>query len=139
MITLSLLQQLENEGFGTIDTDLFYEEAPLDSNGNPKEGVWIVSRGSAVTRFNTEIQSFDLYSRYKNKITGAKKLYDILDYLKEAYSSVCDLPACPPYSESTFKNVRILPTSGVENVGTDENGKVVRVISGEVYYVKENN
>jgi len=134
MILLSLLKQLSLDGFGTIDTDLFYEEAPLNSAGTPKEGVWIVARGSVVSRFNTEIQSFDLYSRYSNKIRGAQKLYDILDYLKEAYSDVCTLPAVAPYSTQTYENIRITPTSGVENVGSDENGKVVRVISGEVYY-----
>lgn len=134
MILLSILKQLQNENFGTIDVDLFYEEVPLEKDGTPKEGVWIVSRGSVVNRFNTEIQAFDLYSRYKNKITGAAKLYEVLNYLKEAYGDVCDLPAALPYSTKVYESVRITPTSGVENVGSDENGKVVRVISGEVYY-----
>ena len=136
MILLSLLKQLSLDGFGTIDTDLFYEEASLNSAGTPKEGVWIVARGSVVSRFNTEIQSFDIYSRYSNKITGAQKLYDILDYLKEAYSDVCTLPAVPPYTTQTYKNVRIFPVSSIENAGTDENGKIVRVISFECYFNK---
>ena len=139
MITLSILKQLEIDGFGTIDTDLFFEEAPLDAKGLPKQGLWIVSRGSVISRLDTEIQAFDIYSRYSNKITGATKLYAVLEYLKDAYGDVCDLPAVPPYTEDTYTNVRLMPTSGVENVGTDENGKIVRVISGEVYYNKENN
>lgn len=139
MITLSILQALADDGFGTIDTDLFTEEVPLDNKGVPKQGLWIVSRGSTVSRLNTEIQSFDIYSRYTNKLTGYTKLDELLQWLQEGYSDICDLPAVPPYTTQSYKNVRIFPTSGIENVGTDENGKVVRVISGEVYFNKENN
>lgn len=134
MITLHILKLLSNEGFGTIDTDLFWEEVALNSNGTPKEGVWIVPRGAPLTRFNAEYQAFDIYSRYTNKITGSKKLEDILEYLQDAYGEVCELPQVPPHSLSTYSNVRITPTSSVENVGTDDNNKIVRVISGEVTY-----
>lgn len=136
MITLSILKELENEGFGTIDTDLFFEEASLDSKGNPKNGIWIVTRGSAVSRVNTEIQSFDIYTRYSNKLTGHQKLQEILEWLQEAYGDVCTLPAYPPYTTQTYKNVRIFPTSSIESAGFDENNKLVRVISFEVYFNK---
>lgn len=134
MIALHILKLLADEGFGTIDTDMFFEEAPLNGQGVPKEGVWIVERGASVTRFNTQTQNFDIYSRYTSKLTGYQKLEAILEYLQEAYGEVCDLPTVPPYSETEYKNVRITPTSSVENVGTDENNKVVRVISGSVQY-----
>lgn len=136
MITLSILKELENNGFGTIDTDLFFEEASLDSKGQPKNGVWIVTRGSAVSRTNVEIQSFDIYSRYSNKLTGHQKLESILEWLQEAYGDVCTLPACPPYTTQTYTNVRIFPQSSIESVGFDENNKLVRVISFEVFYNK---
>jgi len=139
MITLSILKALENDDFGTIDTDLFIEEVPLDNKGVPKQGLWIVTRGSSVSRVNTEIQAFDIYSRYNNKLTGHTKLAELLQWLQEGYSGVCTLPSVPPYTAQEYKNVRIYPTSGIETVGTDENGKVVRVISGEVYFNKENN
>ena len=134
MILLSLLQQFEDVGLGTIDVDLFYEDAPLDSNGNAKDGMWIVSRGPQVSHTNTNVQAFDIYSRHKNKLTGAANLYQVLDYLQEAYSGVCTLPSSPPYTTDTYSNVIITPTSGVESVGVDENGKVVRVISGEIRF-----
>ena len=134
MIALSILKLLDEGGFGTIDTDLFFEEAPLNGRGIPKEGVWIVERGAAVTRLNHQSQNFDIYSRYTSKLTGYKKLQDILDYLQEAYGEVCDLPSVPPNSSDEYKNVRITPTSSVENVGTDENNKIVRVISGTVQF-----
>lgn len=136
MIELSILKQLQDAGFGTIDTDLFLEEVPIDSKGVAKDGVWIVTRGSSVSRIDTEIQAFDIYSRYKNKITGSVKLHAILEYLKDAFAEVCTLPAVAPYTTQTYKNVRIRPVSSVESLGTDENGKIVRVISGEVQYFK---
>lgn len=136
MIALHILKLLEDEGFGTIDTDLFFEEAPLDSTGKPKQGVWIVERGTDVNRFNYQTQNFDIYSRYTNKITGYKKLEAILEYLQEAYGEVCELPTVPPYSTTLYTNVRITPQSSVENAGVDENGKVVRVVSGTVQYSK---
>ena len=43
MITLHIAKLLEDEGFGIIDQDLFWEEMPLDSNGNARDGIWIVS------------------------------------------------------------------------------------------------
>lgn len=136
MIALHILKLLEDEGFGTIDSDLFFEEAPLDGQGEPKQGVWIVERGTSVNRFNTQTQNFDIYSRYTNKLTGYKKLEAILNYLQEAYGEVCELPAVPPHSYTVYQNVRIEPTSSVENVGTDVDNKIVRVISGIVQYSK---
>lgn len=136
MIALHILKLLENEGFGTIDTDLFFEEAPLDGSGVPRQGIWIVERGTSVNRFNTQTQNFDIYSRYTDKLTGYKKLEAILDYLQKAYGEICELPAVPPYSSATYNNVRITPQGSVENVGVDENGKIVRVISGMVQFNK---
>lgn len=136
MVTLHILKLLENNGFGVIDQDLFFEEASLDGNGDPKEGLWIVTRGSAVNRYSVTVQAFDIYSRYANKLTGYKKLEDILHFLQAAYGEVCELPTVEPYSNTIYKNVRLTPTSGVENVGADENNKIVRVISGEVQFNK---
>ena len=85
MITLHILKLLEEEGFGTIDTDLFWEEVPLNSQGDPKNGIWIVTRGVPIDRLHVYTQNFDIYSRYTNKITGSSKLEGILEFLQEAY------------------------------------------------------
>lgn len=134
MIALHILKLLESQGFGTIDTDLFFEEAPLDSQGKEKNGIWIVERGTSVNRFTTQTQNFDIYSRYTSKLTGYQKLEAILDFLQQAYGDVCELPPVPPHSNNVYTNVRLEPTSSVENAGTDSNGKIVRVISGVVRY-----
>ena len=139
MISLHVAKWLEEEGFGILDEDIFWEEVPLDANGKPLNGIWVVTRGSALSRFNTTVQAFDIYSRYANKITGALQLEQILERIKEAYGDVCTLPTVPPYSLTNYDNVRLRPVSGIENVGSDEQDKIVRVISAEVQYnIKEN-
>lgn len=138
MISLHIAAWLAQEGFGTLDSDIFWEEAALDGSGNPKEGVWVVTRGAPLSRFNVTTQAFDIYSRYANKLTGSQKLEGVLDRLQEAYGDTCELPAVEPYSSTVYTNVRLRPTSGIENVGSDEQDKIVRVISGEVQYNKLN-
>jgi hypothetical protein len=134
MVTLNIAKWLEQEGFGTLDSDIFWEEVPIDSSSKPIDGIWVVTRGSALNRFNTTTQQFDVYSRYANKITGALKLEQILERIKEAYGDTCELPTVPPYSITLYDNVRLRPVSGIENVGSDEQDKIVRVISAEVQY-----
>ena len=136
MVTLYLAQLLANEGFGTLDTDIFWEDMPLDSTGKPINGLWIVPRGVAITRFKVTTQAFDIYCREANKVTSSQKLEDILDYLQEAYGEVCELPTVSEISNTRYYDVQITPVSGIENVGTDNQDKVVRVISGEINYKK---
>lgn len=136
MILLALLKQLEIDGKGEIDTDLFYEAIPIGQNGKPKQGSWITSRGTAVSRVSVYIQAFDIYFRYDDKLAAAKKAQDILEYLEQAYSDICTLPAVEEYSSPEYTNVRVVPVSGVESLGMDEQGRVVFLVSGEVRYNK---
>lgn len=137
MITLHLLQLLENQGFGTIGTDLYYQKAPIVS-GVEKEGMWIVDRPSATTRRNIKVQQFDIYSRYTDPVVGDRKLQAILDYLEQSSTKPCTLPTVDGYSTTQYTNIRLTPLTSLENVGTDETGKIVRVISGEIRYNKTN-
>lgn len=138
MITLHIAKLLANAGFGTLDTDIFWEEVPINANGVPRNGIWVVTRGVPITRTNLHIQSFDIYARYGNKLTTHQKLESILEYLQTAFVDVCTLPTVPPYSTTVYSNVRIVPTSGIDNVGTDEQDKIIKVVSGEIRWDKEN-
>lgn len=129
MIALHILKLLEDNGFGTIDTDLFFEKLTLD-----KKGLYITSRGSPLTRLTRKIQAFDIYSRALNDVDGSKKLEELLEFLNESYGQVCDLPIVPPISLTQYKNVAIEPTSGIENAGLDANNRIIYVISGQVRY-----
>ena len=47
MITLAIFKQLATESVAGLieDTNFFWEEAPLQRDGNPAQGVWMVTRG----------------------------------------------------------------------------------------------
>jgi hypothetical protein len=136
MISLHVAGWLEQEGFGILDTDIFWEDMPVDNSGKPKDGIWVVTRASSDDRF-TNTQQIDIYTRYKNKLTGAQVLESILTRIKEAYGDVCTLPSVEPYSYNQYYDVIMTPVSSIDNVGTDEQGKVVRSISMEIKYKKE--
>lgn len=128
MITLSLLKQLELDGIGTIDTDLFWEKIPISPDGKIKQGVWIVSRSSDINRHHVNRQNFDIYARYSNHLQAAQKLMQVINLLQGYYQN-CTLPAAEPYNEG-YDNVSVEPTSGMDNVGLDEQNNMVFVVSG---------
>lgn len=138
MIIHSLLQQMQDDGFGTVNTDLQMGILPLNTQGNPRNGIAITARGSTVTRIQVEIQNVDFYVRNTNPLTASQKAQEILEYLKASYSDICDLPALTGYTTDTYRNVTIEPTSSVEFVGVDDNGGHSFVVSGEVRYEKNN-
>lgn len=132
MVNLHILKLLEANGFGTIDIDLFFEKLTLD-----KKGLYIVSRGGSMNRGIRRVQAFDIYSRGYNDVEGSQRLADVLEFLRESYGNVCELPILAGVSETIYKNVAIEPTSNIESVGLDAQNKMNYVISGQVTYDKE--
>lgn len=134
MITLHLLQYLKENGFGTaINTDLFFELLPLG-----KTGIAIYSRGGESTwghRLCT--QRFDLYSRGVDNLLGYDKLEKIKTFFSDNYDSLCTLPIVPGVSNRTYKNARILSIDNIENLGIDENDRVVYRLGASITYEKE--
>jgi len=47
MITLALLQQMVSDEVAglVVDKNCFWEQAPLQKDGSPASGVWLVTRG----------------------------------------------------------------------------------------------
>lgn len=132
MITLHILQLLEDNGLGVINQDLFWEKLPLNKNG-----VGIFSRGGdMVYARNRAVQSFDLYSRGDNDLLGADKLEKIWQYFVED-SNPCTLPIVPDISNKKYKNARIVPTANIENLGLDETDRLVFRLACEIIYNKE--
>lgn len=129
MITLSFLKLLEDNDFGVIDNDLFFQKLTLD-----KKGLYIADIGDSLTRGQRRTQSFELLARGNNDTDGYKMLSDILDFLRESYSEVCELPAVPPISSTEYTNVTILPTSTITNVGLDANNRIIYSITGQIIY-----
>ena len=131
MITLHILQFLADNGIGTaIDTDLFFEKLPSD-----KTGIAIFSRGGeqAYGR-NTIAQSFDLYSRGTSDVIGMNELEKARTLFSESYGQMCTLPIVSGVSERKYTNVQFLTIDNVENIGVDENERVVYRLGASVIY-----
>ena len=133
MITLHLLEYLKDNGFGTaIDTDLFFEKLPLG-----KTGVAIFSRGGEATYGRTRcVQNFDLYSRGNSDLTGYDKLDKIRTFFSENYDELCALPTITGVSNREYTNARITTIDNVENLGLDENDRVIYRLGASIIYEK---
>lgn len=131
MITLNFLQLLEDNGYGTIDTDLFWNKLSLNKNG-----VFIVDIGQAQPRGNRRVQRYEIYSRSKKSdVDGYLKIKAIADFINNQAYSVCDLPKCDLVSENeAVHNVTIMPVSTPTNTGEDSMGRIVWSISGNIIY-----
>jgi hypothetical protein len=128
MITLSLLKYLEENGFGGIDVDLFFQKLTLG-----KRGIYITDIGDAQLRGARRSQSYEIYSRGWDDVDGYRRLSDIIDFLTGSYG-VCRLPAVPPVTEHGYENVTIMPLSTINSVGLDDNGRMVYSATGTINY-----
>lgn len=129
MITLSLLQYLEDNGYGTIDTDLFWQKLSLG-----KKGVYIVSIGQPQSRNGLRVQRYQLYSRGTTDVNGYERLANIVDFLNSSYN-VCILPKADVLPNSqAYENVTIMPISTPTNIGEDTKGRIIWSATGELRY-----
>ena len=129
MITLSFLKLLENEGFGTIDVDLFFQKLTLD-----KTGVYIADVGDPVERHQRDTQSYELLVRGSNDVSGYQKLKAIRKFLATEYQNICELPAVPPVTTESYTNVELSKPSTITNVGLDAQNRVIYSMTGTIIY-----
>ena len=132
MITLHILQYLHENGFGTIDEDLFFEKLPLG-----KSGVAIFSRGGGQSSGRASAsQTFDLYSRGSSDMTGMDKLEKIRQLFAQSYGELCELPIVPDVSNRVYKNCRFVPIDNIENLGLDDEDRVIYRLGAQIIYQK---
>lgn len=125
MITLSLLQYLEDNNFGKIDEDLFFEKLTYD-----KVGIYIASIGELSERGTVKSQSYELYSRGKSDLDGYRRLKRVLDFLEESFD-VCTLPAFE-HEGKGIENITILRPSTITNYGLDSGGRIIYSATGKI-------
>lgn len=128
MVTLSILKYLENNGFGAIDQDLFWEKMGLGENG-----IYISSLGGDQSREIQPNEVFELYCRAETDVECYQKLQKVADFLTNSYT-VCNLPAVPPASNWAYRGVSFAPMSAISKTGMDTNGRVIFSVTGRVYY-----
>lgn len=133
MVTLHLLQYLQHNGFGTRDQNLFFEKLPLDA-----VGVAIYSRGGEKTYGRrSALQRFDLYSRGSDDMTGMNILDNISTFFADNYDDLCTLPTIPGLSNRQYTKARITTIGNIENLGLDENDRVIYRLGCEIIYAKQ--
>lgn len=128
MVTLSILKFLENNGFGKIDQNLFWEKMGLD-----KVGLYITDLGGSTSRTSRPSTTFQIFSRGRNDVEGYQTLQKVAELLNSSFS-VCTLPAAPPVTDYGYSNVSFSPVSTIANDGVDMNGRVIYSITGTVYH-----
>lgn len=139
MITLALLNQMVEDEVGglTKNKDFFWEEAPLQKDGKPAQGVWVVTRpGGASGRNGNNLRTTaDFYVAFGNKAKTEVIHKAIRDYLL-SHLCFCELSGSidgTNYSYE-FENVRLQGATTPQNDGITENGLIVKVASVDIIY-----
>ena len=138
MITLALLNQMANDGVANlvIDSNCFWEQAPLLKDGRPASGVWLVTRGGNAMNspkgYNLR-STVDFYVALANKPQTEAVHQQILEWIIQN-PCFCELTDSIGGITYDFKNVRIRPTTTPQNFVVTENNLVVKIASAEIIY-----
>lgn len=139
MITLALLNQMVSDQVAGLvkNKDFFWEEMPLQKDGKPAQGVWIVTRpGSSSGRNGKNLKTTaDFYVAFANKAKTEVVHKAIRSYLMSNLC-FCELSGSidgTSYSYQ-FYNVRLRGATTPQNDGVTENGLIVKVASVELVY-----
>lgn len=143
MITLALFRKMAEDGVAGLvkDRNFFWEEMPLQKNGKPAAGVWIVTRSGSSDNSPTGLNlkaTVDFYVAMANKAETELVHSEILDYLM-AHPCFCSLTGTVGAVSYSLSNIRVRPTTTPENSGVTENGLIVKMASAQLTYDKVNN
>lgn len=137
MITLALLKQMASDEVADLEIDksLFWEEMPLQKDGKPATGVWIVTRGGDAgdAKGRNQRSTVDFYVALANKPKTEAVHQAILRWIIEN-PCFCELSGTVGDTAYSFTNVRLRPTTTPQNYGSTENGLIVKIASAEVIY-----
>ena len=124
VFSLSLLKYLENNNFGEIDRDLFWNKLTLD-----RKGVYISDIGGNQSRGVRPTYSFELYSRGKDDLDGYERLARISEFLSNKLGVSISLPETG-YTEEGFDCVVFESISTPTFVERDTQGRMIYAITG---------
>ena len=124
VFSLSLLKYLENNEFGEIDKDLFWNKLTLD-----RKGVYISDIGGNQSRGVRPTYSFELYSRGKDDLDGYERLARISEFLSNKLGVSISLPETG-YTEEGFDCVVFESISTPTFVERDTQGRMIYAITG---------
>jgi hypothetical protein len=67
---------------------------------------------------------------------GMDKLEKIQTFFTDNYDELCDLPTLPGVSTRQYKKARITAIDNIENLGLDENDRVIYRLGATIIYEK---
>lgn len=143
MITLGLFEEMARaEVAGLVKNQNFYwEEMPLQRDGSPAQGVWLVTRQGDISTSRKGlnlISMVDFYVAFSNKVQTESVHQAILDWLLDN-KYICELSGTVGGTTYRYSNVRIQPVTSPENSGATDNGTIVKVASARLTYDINNN
>lgn len=138
MITLALFNQMATDRVGDLEKNqnFFWEEVPLQHDGKPAAGVWLVTRAGSIVDTHKGLNlrtTVDFYVATRNKVQTEAIHQAIRQYLTR-HKFFCELTGSVGGISYRFVNVRIRPATTPQNDGATENGLIVKVASAELVY-----
>lgn len=138
MITLALLEQMVDDGVANlvIDQNCFWEQAPLQKDGSPASGVWLVTRGGNAMNSPKGLNlrsTVDFYVALANKPKTEAVHQEILQWII-THPCICEMSGSVGGVTYSFTNVRIRPTTTPQNFVVTQNNLVVKIASAELIY-----
>lgn len=138
MITLALYHKMLADNVANLaDSGYFYwEEMPLQHDGEPARGVWLITRPGNIqnTRRGLNLRStVDFFVALEDKVLIEQTLARIRDWITQN-QWFCSLSGSDSDITYQFSNIRIRPTTTPQNSGVTENGLFVKVASAEIIY-----
>lgn len=138
MITLALLKQMVDDEVANlvIDKNCFWEQAPLQKDGSPASGVWLVTRGGNASNSPKGLNlrsTVDFYVALANKPQTESVHQQILEWII-ANPCICELTGSVGGTTYSFTNIRIRPATTPQNFVVTQNNLVVKIASAELVY-----
>lgn len=139
MITYAIMKAIADAGTAglTIDKDFYWEQEPLQANGRPAQGAWLLSRGGSnvdTTKGLNQRVTIDIYVAYNDKTKTEATLKAIADWVRNN-RVICELNGTASGSSYAFTNVRITPATTPQNVGLNAtNGQVIKTVSADIVF-----
>lgn len=138
MITLAVLEQMVSDQVAglVIDKNCFWEQAPLQKDGNPASGVWLVTRGGNATTSMKGLNlrsTVDFYVGFANKPKTEDVHQQILEWII-SNPCFCELSGSVGGTTYSFYNVRLRPATTPQTTLITNNNLVVKIASAELVY-----
>lgn len=139
MITYAIMKAIADSGTAglTIDKDFYWEQEPLQANGKPAQGAWLLSRGGSnvdTTKGLNQRVTIDIYVAYNDKTKTEATLKAIADWIRNN-RVICALNGTASGSSYAFTNIRITPATTPQNVGLNAtNGQVIKTVSADIVF-----